>query len=289
MCVNTMYILQIYLQLPIVWDYLAEQCWISTNVYGMAFPNPRLCWLFRNMSCLNESCCNLPLCPAPSDPPLTREQHGLHGHHSLRNHHGRHSHRGHPHSRTLRHKHRSQAHPESNCKTKADLAWRNTGKIETISIATHWCLIILIQILRARFVGSNVIGGVDKPSETLFPQIWNHESRGILPIQAPNISSKGNFLRWVSLMLLRRVNGNWSLWRSVAIVLIKLIALKEVKNGQECYSVSSGDVSMLSPVCPLALTVNHRGEGTKLAPAIRFRHSIEWIERQKLGDCQLKH
>ena len=47
-------------------------------------------------------------------------------------------------------------------------------------------------------------------------------------------------------MLLRRVDGNWSLWRSVAIVLIKLIALKEVKNGQECYSVSSGDVSMLS-------------------------------------------
>lgn len=37
-------------------------------------------------------------------------------------------------------------------------------------------------------------------------------------------------------MLLRRVDGNWSLWRSVAIVLIKLIALKEVKNGQEIQS-----------------------------------------------------
>ena len=41
-------------------------------------------------------------------------------------------------------------------------------------------------------------------------------------------------------------------------------------------AIQSAQEMFLCSVCPLALTVNHRGEGTKLAPAIRFRH-FNWV------------
>lgn len=225
-------------------------------------------------------------------PPLTREQHGLHGHHSRRNHHGRHSHHGHPHSRTLRHKHRSQAHPESNCKTKADLAWRNTGKIETISIATHWCLIILIRNLRARFVGSNVIGGVDKQSKIRNTPSKDMKSR--VKRHPANPSTKHFVKRQFPKMGIPHITQESQ--RQLEPVAVRSHSAHQTHRPQRCQKWSGMLFSQLRRCFYAQSSVSTR---VTCQPAWRreknwpqpsdFVISIRWIEWQKLGDCQLKH